>query len=602
MTSAAVELTRIDEAIERGVRRLLELQRPDGIWVGELESNATMTAQHLFWNHFLGLRTPDLDRRIANELMARRRDDGTWSIWFEGPPDLSTSIEAYVALRMAGVDPGPRALEYIRREGGIPKSRLFTKCFLALLGQWPWQRMVPIPPELILLPPGGPFSVYNFACWARQTFVALALAQSLRPVRDIDVDLRAIGARPGKTRAPRRPNALRRKAQAAAERWIRERQEADGSWGGIQPPWVWGIIALSALGNGFEDDTLRNAVEGWQGFMVEEGDRLRPEACQSPVWDTGLAVLALRACGVPADHPQLVRAGEYLLSQEVTVQGDWAVRVPDLAPGGWAFEYENDLYPDIDDAAVISLALRQLGMGDEAVTRGLDWLSGMQSHSGGWGAFDVDNQAMWLYKIPFCDFGKVTDEPSADVTAHALETLGQVGRHSHEHGYGDAIERGLRYLLAEQEPDGSWFGRWGVNHLYGTGAALPALEACGIPTDHPAMRRAVAWLDSVQQESGGFGEDIRSYADPAWRGRAPFATPSQTGWALLAYVAAGNAEDGGARRAADYLCDVQRPDGDWDEPHFTGTGFPLDFMIRYHLYRISFPLLALGRMRERLTA
>jgi squalene-hopene/tetraprenyl-beta-curcumene cyclase len=595
VSAPAVELTRIDAAIDRGVQRLLSLQRPDGIWVGELESNVTMTAQHLFWNHFLGLRTPDLDRRIANELMARMRDDGTWSIWFEGPADLSTSVEAYVALRIAGVDPGPRALDYIRREGGIPKSRLFTKCFLALLGQWPWQRMVPIPPELILLPPGGPFSVYNFACWARQTFVALALAQSLRPVRDIDVDLRAIGARPGKKRPPRRPNALRRKAQLRAERWIRERQEADGSWGGIQPPWVWGIIALSALGNGFEDDTLRNAVEGWRGFMVEDGDRLRPEACQSPVWDTGLAVLALRACGVPADHPQLVRAGEYLLSQEVKVKGDWAIRVPDLAPGGWAFEYENDLYPDIDDAAVISLALRQLGLGDDAVTRGLDWLVGMQSKSGGWGAFDVDNQAMWLYRIPFCDFGKVTDEPSADVTAHALETLG------HEKGFDDAVERGLAYLLAEQEDDGSWFGRWGVNHLYGTGAALPALEACGIPTDHPAVRRAVSWLDSVQQESGGFGEDIRSYAEPAWRGRASFATPSQTGWALLGYVAAGNAENENAGRAADYLCNVQRSDGDWDEDHFTGTGFPLDFMIRYHLYRISFPLLALGRMRERLS-
>jgi squalene-hopene/tetraprenyl-beta-curcumene cyclase len=590
------ELTALDEAIDRGTRRLLELQRPDGIWVGELESNVTMTAQHLFWNHVLGLRTPDLDRRIANELMARMRDDGTWAIWFEGPPDLSTSIEAYVALRMTGVDPGAKALAYIRREGGIPKSRLFTKCFLALLDQWPWQRMVPIPPELVLLPPSAPFSIYNFACWARQTFVALAVAQSLRPVRPADVDLSAIGAVRGKTRPAARPNALRRKALRRAEQWIRERQEADGSWGGIQPPWVWGIVALSALGHGFEDPTLRKAVEGWQGFMVEEGDRLRPEACQSPVWDTGLAVLALRACGVPADHPQLGAAGEYLLGQEVTVKGDWAIRVPELAPAGWAFEYENDLYPDTDDAAVIALALRQLGIGDDAVGRGLDWLVGMQSKAGGWGAFDVDNQAMWLYKIPFCDFGKVTDEPSADVTAHALETLGS------EDGYGDATERGLRWLLDEQESDGSWFGRWGVNHLYGTGAALPALEACGVPSGHPAVRRAVAWLDSVQQEHGGFGEDIRSYADPVWRGRAPFATPSQTAWALTGYVAAGNAENASARRAADYLCAVQRDDGDWDEQHFTGTGFPLDFMIRYHLYRISFPLLALGRMRERLSA
>lgn len=594
--SATVELARIDAAIERGARRLLELQRPDGVWVGELESNVTMTAQHLFWNHMLGLRTRELDRRIANELMARMRDDGTWSIWFDGPADLSTSIEAYVACRLAGVDPGPNALAYIQRAGGIPKARLFTKCFLALIGQWPWQRMVPIPPELILLPPSAPFSIYDFACWARQTFVALSVAQSLRPVRHADVDLRAIGARPGRTRPARRPNPLRRRALRVAEQWIRDRQEADGSWGGIQPPWVWGIVALQALGHGFEDDTFRRAVEGWQGFMVDDGDRLRPEACQSPVWDTGLAVLALRACGLAPDHPALAKAGDYLLREEVGVAGDWAIRRPDLAPGGWAFEYENDVYPDVDDTAVVALALRELGIGGEAIGRGVDWLVGMQSRDGGWGAFDVDNKAMWLYKIPFCDFGKVTDEPSADVTAHALETLGVLGGH-------DAVaRRGLDWLLAEQEDDGSWFGRWGVNHLYGTGAALPALEACGVPHDHPAMRRAVAWLDSVQQEQGGFGEDIRSYADPAWRGRAEFATPSQTAWALLAYVAAGNAEDSGARGAADYLCAVQRDDGDWNEEHFTGTGFPLDFMIRYHLYRISFPLMALGRLRERLNA
>jgi squalene-hopene/tetraprenyl-beta-curcumene cyclase len=590
------ELTRLDATIERGTARLLELQRPDGIWVGELESNVTMTAQHLFWNHFLGLRTADLDRRIAGELMARMRDDGTWSIWFEGPPDLSTSIEAYVACRLAGVDPGPKALAFIQREGGIPRSRLFTKCFLALLGQWPWQRMVPIPPELVLLPPSSPFSIYDFSCWARQTFVALSVAQSLRPVRHADVDLSAIGAVPGRTRPPRRPTALRRRAVAVAERWIRERQEADGSWGGIQPPWVWGIIALAALGYGLDDPTLGKAVAGWQGFMVDDGDRLRPEACQSPVWDTALAVLGLRACGVPPEHPALVKAGEYLLREEVVARGDWAVRRPHLAAGGWAFEFENDLYPDVDDTAVVALALHELGIGVDAIDRGVDWLVGMQSRDGGWGAFDVDNSAMWLYKIPFCDFGKVTDEPSADVTAHTLETLGTLGIER------EATERGVDWLLAEQEADGSWFGRWGVNHLYGTGAALPGLEACGVPHDHPAMRKAVAWLDSVQREDGGFGEDIRSYADPAWRGRAEFATPSQTAWALLAYVAAGNAEDSTARRAADYLCAAQRQDGDWQEEHFTGTGFPLDFMIRYHLYRITFPLFALGRLRERLGA
>ena len=385
------ELTALDLALERGTRRLLELQHPDGWWVGELESNATMIAQHLFWLHVLRLRDPETDRKLANELQARRRDDGTWSKWWEGPPDLSTTIEAYVALKMAGVDAGEKTRAYIVREGGVPRSRVFTKCFLALLGQWPWQRVPTVPVEVILLPPSAPFSVYNLACWARQTVVALSVVQALRPIRPSGIDLREIGARPGESRPACRPGALRRRALAAAEQWVRDRQEADGSWGGIQPPWVWSILMLAALGHGFEDETLRRAVEGWQGFMIEEDDRLRPEACQSPVWDTGLAVLALRAAGVPAGHPQLRKAGEWLLAEEVTVKGDWAVRVPHVAPGGWAFEFANDLYPDVDDAAVVALALRELDMGRDAIERAHAWIAGMQSSNGGWGAFDVDN-------------------------------------------------------------------------------------------------------------------------------------------------------------------------------------------------------------------
>jgi squalene-hopene/tetraprenyl-beta-curcumene cyclase len=589
-------LAALDLAVDRGTGRLLELQHPGGWWVGELESNATMIAQHLFWHHVLGLRTPELDRKIANELLARVREDGTWSIWWEGPADLSTTIEAYVALRMTGLDPGEATREYIRRAGGVARSRVFTKCFLALLGQWPWQRIPTVPVELIFLPPGSPFSIYDFSCWARQTVVALSVVEALRPVRWADVDLRDIGARPGESQPARRPGPFRRRAIALAERWVRDRQEADGSWGGIQPPWVWSIVMLAALGHGFEDETLRKAVDGWRGFTIDEGDRLRPEACQSPVWDTALAVLALRAAGVPADHPQLVKAGEWLVGEEVRMRGDWAVRRPTLDPGGWAFEFENDLYPDVDDTAVVALALRELGMGEDAVARGLRWTVGMQSRGGGWGAFDVDNRAFWLYKLPFCDFGKVTDEPSADVTAHALEVLAPLPE------YAGPVARGLEWLLGQQEPDGSWFGRWGVNHVYGTGAALPALEACGLPYGHPSIRRAVTWLDSVQNEDGGFGEDILSYRDPALRGRGRASTPSQTAWAVLGYVAAGEVRRPRTARAADFLCIVQRSNGDWDEQDFTGTGFPLDFMIRYHLYRLHFPLLALGRLRERLAA
>jgi squalene-hopene/tetraprenyl-beta-curcumene cyclase len=584
--------TRLDEAIEKATNRLLELQHPAGWWVGELESNATMIAQHLFWHHVLGLRTPELDRKIANELLARQRDDGTWSIWFEGPADLSTSVEAYAALKLAGIDPGEKARGYIRSAGGIPKTRIFTKCFLALLGQWPWQRVTPIPVELSLMPPGSPFSIYDFSCWARGTFVPLSVCRALQPVRGADLDLQEIGSRPARSRRPYL-SRMKRIAIKEAERWVREHQEADGSWGGIQPPWVWSILMLASLGHGFEDETLRRAVEGWEGFTIDEGDRLRPEACQSPVWDTGLAVLALRDSGLGPEHPAVVRAADWLVDEEVRVKGDWAVRRPGLAPGGWAFEFENDLYPDVDDTAVVALALRRCHRGHEAVERGLAWAAGMQSRSGGWGAFDADNEAFWLYKLPFCDFGKVTDEPTADVTAHALEALALEG------GYEDEVRRGLDWLLAEQEDDGSWFGRWGVNHVYGTAAALPALEACGIRPDHPSMRRAVAWLDSVQNEDGGFGEDILSYADKARRGRGVSA-PSQTAWALLAYVAAGQADSEPARRAADWICIAQRLNGDWEERHYTGTGFPLDFMIRYHLYRLHFPLLALGRLRERL--
>jgi squalene-hopene/tetraprenyl-beta-curcumene cyclase len=592
--SVTTEVTTLDQTIDAGVARLLELQDAEGWWVGELESNATMVAEHLFWLHVLGLRDPATDRKLSNDLLARRRDDGTWSNWWEGPPDLSTTIESYVALKMAGVDSGDETRAYISREGGIPSARVFTKCFLALLDAWPWQAVPTVPVEMILLPPSAPLSVYNFGCWARQTVVPLSVVQALRPVRPAGVDLAEIGAQHGASSQPANPTSLRRRAIATAERWVRERQEADGSWGGIQPPWVWSILMLAALGRDFDDPCLRRAVEGWSGFLVEEGDRLRPEACQSPVWDTALAVLALRACGAPADHPQLVKAGEWLLGEEVRVAGDWAVRRPGLAPGGWAFEFENDLYPDVDDSAVVCLALRELELGEEAVQRGLAWIAGMQSEDGGWGAFDADNTSTWLYKLPFCDFGAVIDPPSEDVSAHALEAL--AGNAAYE----SVVRRGLHYLLGSQRRDGSWWGRWGVNHLYGTAAALPALEACGVPHGHPAFERATAWLDSVQEPDGGFGEDIRSYHEPAWHGRG-VATASQTAWALVAYVAAGHTKGAAAKRAAEFLCATQLDNGDWEERHYTGAGFPTDFMIRYHLYRLHFPLLALGRFRQALT-
>jgi squalene-hopene/tetraprenyl-beta-curcumene cyclase len=607
----------LDHTLDRAVRRLLGLQRPDGWWVGELESNVTMTAQHLLLLEFLRLRDEDTTRRCANELLARQRDDGLWAIYWGAEPDLAATLESYAALRLAGLSADDDRLAPARRfceeHGGIGGARVFTRIWLALFGLWPWEEIPQLPVELVLLKPGLPFSVYDFACWARQTVVPLTVVLHYRPVRNLpperachELNLGPVAREPtlgllsdralawyaGRSVRPGRERAL-----AQAERWIIDRQELDGSWGGIQPPWVWSLIALACRGHGLDSPYLARGLAGWKRFLVEDGDRLRPEACQSPVWDTGLALLALRAAGVDADEPALRRAGDWLVAEEIRQRGDWAVRRPGLEPGGWAFEYDNDLYPDIDDAAIVAMALKELGIGDAAIDRGSRWMAGMQCANGGWGAFDVDNDAEWLYKIPFCDFGAVTDPPSADVAAHVVELLARGD------GNEEAVHRGIEYLLDEQEEDGSWFGRWGVNYVYGVGAVLPALEAAGLPHEHPAIRRAVAWLEAHQNEDGGFGEDCRSYdhgeAGLEWRGRGQ-STPSQTAWALLGLVAAGEAASDCATRAVGWLSANQKRDGGWDEDHFTGTGFPRDFLINYHLYRVVWPVMALGRVRRAL--
>jgi squalene-hopene/tetraprenyl-beta-curcumene cyclase len=480
--------------------------------------------------------------------------------------------------------------------------------WLSLLGLWSWDELPVLPPEQMLLPARAPLSIYRFGCWARQTIVALQVATALQPARPVAfaVDELRTGRAPAD--APedawarvfglldralhgyqRRPvRALRVRALRAAERWIVERQEADGSWGGIQPPWVWSIVSLVALGCRLDHPVIVRALRGLDSFTIEDSVGRRIEACQSPVWDTALAVIALLDGGVESEHPAVVSGARWLVGREIRIRGDWAVRRPKLAPGGFPFEFANDNYPDIDDSAEIVMALRRAGEGADAVDRAVAWILGMQSKNGGWAAFDVDNTSMLPAKLPFCDFGEVTDPPSADVTAHVLEALaleGLAGR--------PEAKRGMEYLLREQEPDGSWFGRWGANHVYGTGAAVPALAACGLGA-HESVSRAIAWLGRVQNEEGGFGEDLRSYRDPAWRGRGA-STASQTAWALLALHAA--AERGPVTgKAVRWLVETQREDGSWDEPWYTGTGFPGDFYLNYHLYRQVFPVSALGRV------
>jgi squalene-hopene/tetraprenyl-beta-curcumene cyclase len=406
---------------------------------------------------------------------------------------------------------------------------------------------------------------------------------------------------------PRRPAAaVRTAALRRCAEWIITRQERDGCWGGIQPPWVYSLIALHLLGYDLDHPVMRRGIEGLDRFTIWEqtadGPIRRLEACQSPVWDTVLAMIALADAGLSPDHPAQRSAATWVLTEEIRGPGDWQVRRPKLAPAGWAFEFDNDGYPDVDDTAEVVLALGRVRLpgadaapspastARAAIERANAWLIGMQSRDGGWAAFDADNTSRLVARLPFCDFGEVTDPPSADVTAHTVEALVAQGLRTSL-----PVRRGVAWLLRNQEPDGSWFGRWGANYVYGTGAVVPALIAAGVLPGKPAIRRAVSWLIDHQNPDGGWGEDLRSYEDPSWAGRGE-STASQTAWALLALIAAGG-EDAmrSAGRGVAWLAATQRDDGTWDEPLFTGTGFPGDFYINYHLYRLVFPVSALGR-------
>ena len=624
-------------ALERARDHLLDLQHEQGWWKGELQTNVTMDAEDLLLREFLGIRDAEGTEQTARWIRSQQRPDGSWSKFWEGPADLSTTIEAYVALRLAGDTPQDAhmqaASEFARRHGGIEKARVFTHIWLALFGAWPWKRVPVLPPELMLLPPWVPLNPYDFACWARQTIVALTIVLTYRPARPLPFTLDELrGSEPWSAPAPRsmtdrallwldrilhvyhrRPvRPLREFALARAERWVVDRQEADGGWGGIQPPWVYSLIALHLRGYPLDHPVIRLGLEGLESFTITEPDTERPtdargrpaasrrgetrrlEACQSPVWDTALALVALADAGLPGDDPAVLRAADWLLGEEIGGRGDWAVRRPDLPAGGWAFEFANVNYPDVDDTAEVVLGLLTVDHPEPerlrgAIDRATVWLEGMQSSDGGWAAFDADNCRELIRDLPFCDFGEVIDPPSADVTAHSLEMLAALGRHRER-----PAQRGLDWLLHAQEPDGSWFGRWGVNHVYGTGAAVPALVAAGVDPASAAIRRAVGWLEAHQNEDGGWGEDCRSYDDPKWIGRGT-STASQTAWALLALHAAGE-RSAAVERGLNWLVENQRPDGNWDEPQYTGTGFPSDFYINYHLYRLLFPIMALGRL------
>jgi squalene-hopene/tetraprenyl-beta-curcumene cyclase len=617
--TAAVDLATLDAAryaLAQARDHALGLQDAEGWWQSGFETNVTMDAEDLLLREFLGLHDDALIAATARWIRSKQRDDGTWATYFGGPGDLSTTVEAYLALRLAGDEPHDphmkQACVWILDQGGLEATRVFTRLWLALSGLWSWDDLPVIPPEMIYMPSWLPLNIYDWACWARQTIVALAVLQSFSPSRPLPFTVDEL--RTGVT--PRRPPAdpwarvfvvldkalhryrpvksLRRAALRRCADWIIARQERDGSWGGIQPPWVYSLMALNMLGYDVSHPIMAKGLAGLDQFTITEDSADGPmrtfDACQGPVWGTALMMVALADAGLPPEHPALVNAAKWVLDEEVRGPGDWQVRRPEVAPGSWSFSFDNDVYPDNDDTAEVVLALRRVAMPTQpAIDRGLAWLAGMQSKDGGWGAFDADNTRKLVEKPPFCDFGEVIDPPSADVTAHVIEAFAAEGDTGSR-----TVRRGVVWLLRAQEPDGSWFGRWGANYVYGIGAVVPALIAAGVKPSKPAIRRAVAWLEKHQNADGGWGEDLRSYDDPALAGHGE-STASQTAWALLALLAAGEHRGTAAERGIRWLARTQRADGSWDQPQYTGTGFPGDVYINYHLYRLAFPISALGR-------
>ena len=654
MGSTLSELAgKVKRAISHSHRYFRGSQHPDGYWWGELESNPTMEAEYLMLSHFLGRKNPERWRKVANYILSKQQDDGSWGQYYEAPGDVSTSVECYFALKLVGHPADSpelkRAREFILGRGGVPKTRVFTKIWLALFGQWEWSGTPSLPPELMLLPSWAPFNIYEFSSWARATIVPMSIILTERPycavpesasidelypngreATDFSLSMPDDWVSRGLFTVDRLMNLyrkvpmqpLRGLARRRAIQWILDHQEADGAWGGIQPPWVYSLIALHHAGGEEFADALNKGYDGFDSFAIEDEDTCTVQACISPVWDTCLAQVALLESGVPPNDPMVQKSSRWLMDKQILADGDWQVRAKGTPPGGWAFEFYNDKYPDIDDSSevIIALALAELEGADEAkrreaIHRGVEWIEGMQSRGGGWAAFDKDNDRWYMARLPFCDFGESLDPPSVDVTAHILEMYGRLG-YSQDH---PPVRRGYQYVRKEQEAEGPWFGRWGVNYIYGTGAVLPAMEAVGEDMGQPYVRRAVEWLLAHQNDDGGWGECCGSYVDESLRGVGP-STASQTAWALLALISAGEAGSAASRRGVEYLLHIQQPDGSWDEPYFTGTGFPgyrigqppkgqpkpgeaeyqgLDmpagFMINYHLYRNYWPLLALGR-------
>ncbi len=626
--AAAVE-SRLQEAIERGVDHLLSLQAQEGYWVGELEADTTLESDYIFYLHVLGKADPERIAKLANYVRCRQLPDGGWSIYPGGPSELNATVKAYFALKLAGDSPDAPQLQLARERvhalGGLEHTNSYTRFYLALVGAVGWEMVPAVPPELMLLPNWFYLNIYEMSSWTRAIVIPLAILYAHKPRWSLpaqapvdelfkDPARRNAAFAWGETlfcwrnlflaldrafklyeRLPWKP--LRQRALRQARAWLLEHLQNSDGLGAIYPAMMNAIFALVALGHDADDPITAREVGELARFEIEDGDTLRVQPCTSPVWDTAIAMVALEEAGVPADHPALVQAAGWLLDNQLACPGDWQVKNPDAQPGGWAFEFRNDWYPDVDDSAFVLIALQRVDYPDrarmeQAVRRGLAWLVSMQNCDGGWGAFDRDNDRRVFTQVPFADHNAIIDPSTADVTARVVECLGRYGWPAAH----PVIQRAVNFLLHDQCADGSWYGRWGVNYVYGTSGVLRGLETVAL-TARDYCKRAVDWLRAVQNSDGGFGESIASYYDASLKAKGA-STPSQTAWGLIGLLAAAEHTDPAVSRAVSFLLTQQNADGSWDEREFTGTGFPCVFYLKYHLYRNYFPLYALARYRN----
>ncbi len=615
-------------ALSRACRALTRRQDRCGYWLFELEADATIPAEYVLMTHYLGEVDGPLQAKLATYIRDRQLPSGGWSLFHGTEAELSCSIKAYYALKLAGDDPEADHMRLARQTvlalGGSSRANVLTRIFLALFGELPWRAAPHLPVEILLLPRWFPLHLSRVSYWSRTVMVPLLVLCSLKPrarnpsrlgIRELFVSppetvgsffeprsnlnrLFLLADRLGRALERAIPPGLRRHALRIAERWIAARLNAESGLGGIFPATLNALLALDALGHGAEAPGVRDCKDALRRLLVERSKDAYCQPCQSPVWDTAWSVLALQEAQAPETEFALRRGLEWLAARQLDGEaGDWRDGLPGLAGGGWAFQFQNPHYPDLDDTAVAALSLSRSGDKDSThrVLRAARWVGGMQSRNGGFGAFDRNCGSAFLNEIPFADHGALLDPPTADVSARCASLLAAlVGA---EPSHRPRLDRCLRFLTEEQEEDGAWYGRWGCNYIYGTWSALTALADAGVDPKDRRMRSAACWLLERQNDDGGWGEDNASYADRSFAGRGP-STSFQTAWALLGLMASGEVDSASVRRGIRYLIDTQRGDGLWSEPWFTAAGFPRVFYLKYHGYSVYFPLLALARYQN----